>query len=161
MHYFKWNPINQTSWVGSPRMNKSVSRVLCNVSFCPVYALVSISLSIKWQNIQPALVYCSLRFSIWCLVADGTDWFHECVFLCVSLLRVMWLRVPQLCVSVEFKHFSATISSRSVWTVMVFVCICVCATGSGGEHHQHAVAANGEWFGGAETFTDRPGTADY
>lgn len=34
-------------------------------------------------------------------------------------------------------------------------------TGSGGEHHQHVVAADGEWFGGAETLTDGPGTADH
>lgn len=48
-----------------------------------------------------------------------------------------------------------------MWTVMVCVCVFVCVTGSCREHHQHAVAANGEWFGGAETFTDRPCTADY
>lgn len=45
--------------------------------------------------------------------------------------------------------------------VRVYVCACVHMTGSCREHHQHAVAADGEWFGGAETFTDSPCTADY
>lgn len=44
--------------------------------------------------------------------------------------------------------------------VFVFVCACVHMTGSCREHHQHAMAADGEWFGGAETSTDSPCPAD-
>lgn len=39
--------------------------------------------------------------------------------------------------------------------------VCVCMTGSCREHNQHVVAADGKWFGGAETFTDGPGPANH
>lgn len=46
--------------------------------------------------------------------------------------------------------------------VSVYACLCMCVhmTGSCGEHHQHAMAADGERFGGAEAFTDSPCPAD-
>lgn len=34
-------------------------------------------------------------------------------------------------------------------------------TGSSREHYQHVVAADGKWFGGAETFTDCVGPSNH
>lgn len=43
----------------------------------------------------------------------------------------------------------------TIWSV------CVYMTGSCGKHYQHVVAADGERLGGAQTFTDGPGTAHH
>lgn len=158
MHTFKSNPINETSYTDSPCTSKWMAEGLV---WRPVWTFVSITVSIEWQNIHSELVYCFERFSAWCLSADSTSWFHKCVFLCVSLLGVMWLRVPWLCASVAFKHFYATMKVRVTVTLRACVCLRVCTAGSCREHHQHAVAADGEWFGGAEAITDGPCTADY
>lgn len=48
-----------------------------------------------------------------------------------------------------------------VWLCTLVVCVCVCETGSSREHHQHVVAADGKWFGRAETFTDSPRPVDH
>lgn len=45
--------------------------------------------------------------------------------------------------------------------LVLCVCVCVCETGSSREHHQHVVAADGKWFGRAETFTDSPRPVDH
>lgn len=49
------------------------------------------------------------------------------------------------------------------WTLsnVLYDGVCVSMTASCGEHHQHVVAADGERFGGAETFTDGPRPADH